>query len=79
MGVGTSLEVSWCTTDGPDLRVGRFVSSVDGQAFIAGLYVVPKRAVKLLSHFLSSWPFDLFQRPLASTSFAVVGTTDVCH
>jgi hypothetical protein len=35
--------------------------------------------VKLLSHFLSLWPFDLSQWPLASTSFAVVGTVDVCH
>jgi hypothetical protein len=27
--------------------------------------------VELLSHSLSSWPFDLSQRPLASTSFVV--------
>jgi hypothetical protein len=25
------------------------------------------------------WPFDLLRWPLASISFAVVGTTDVCH
>jgi hypothetical protein len=79
MGVDTSLEVSSCSADGPDSRVGRSVSSMDGPAFIAGLSAIPQKAVKLLSHFRSSWPFDLFQRPLASTFFAVVGTADVCY
>jgi hypothetical protein len=37
MGVGTSLEVSWCSADDPTSGVGQSVSSADGSAFIAGL------------------------------------------
>jgi hypothetical protein len=33
----------------------------------------------LLSHFLSLCPFGLLQRPLASTSFTVVGIVDAYH
>jgi hypothetical protein len=43
---------------------------VDSPALIAGLFNVPAGAANLLS--CSQWPFDLFQQPLASTSFAVV-------
>jgi hypothetical protein len=47
MGVGTSLEVSWCSADGPDSRVERFVSSADGPAFIAGLSIVPTESCEV--------------------------------
>jgi hypothetical protein len=40
MGVGTSLEVSWCSADGPALGVGRSVSCADDPAFIAGLSTI---------------------------------------
>jgi hypothetical protein len=41
MGVGTSVEVTWCSVDGPDSRVRWSVSSADGLPFIARLFVVP--------------------------------------
>jgi hypothetical protein len=69
-----SLEVSWCRADGPGSRVRRSVSSANDPTFIAGLFVVPAERCKVVvSFFLSSWLFDLLQRPLTSTSFAVVG------
>jgi hypothetical protein len=36
MVVGTSLEVSCCSADDPDSRVGRSAPCADGPAFIAG-------------------------------------------
>jgi hypothetical protein len=41
MGVGTSLEVSWCSADGLDSGVVRSVPCADGPAFIAGLSATP--------------------------------------
>jgi hypothetical protein len=40
MGVGTSLEVSWCSADGPASGVGRSASCVDDLAFIARLSTI---------------------------------------
>jgi hypothetical protein len=37
VGVGTSLEVFWCSADDPTSGVERSVSCMDGPAFIAGL------------------------------------------
>jgi hypothetical protein len=79
MGVGTSLEVSLHSADVPDSRVGQSVSSVDGPAFIAGLSDVPVESYEVVVSFSVFVAFDLSQRPLASTSFAMVGTVDVCH
>jgi hypothetical protein len=41
MGVGTSLEVSWCSADGLDSGVRRSAPYADGLAFIAGLSAIP--------------------------------------
>jgi hypothetical protein len=40
MGVGTSLEVSWCSADGSASGVGRSASCADDPAFIAGLSTI---------------------------------------
>jgi hypothetical protein len=40
MGVGTSLEVSWCSADGLASGIGWSVSSAHGPAFIARLSAV---------------------------------------
>jgi hypothetical protein len=40
MGVGTSLEVSWCSADGSASGVGRSASRADDPAFIAGLSTI---------------------------------------
>jgi hypothetical protein len=41
MGVGTSLEASWCGADGPDLGVRRSLPCADGPAFPAVLFAIP--------------------------------------
>jgi hypothetical protein len=41
MGVGTSLEVSWCNADGSASGVGRSTSYADDPACIAGLSTIP--------------------------------------
>jgi hypothetical protein len=41
MGVGMSLEVSWCSADGPALGVGWSMPCTDGSAFIAGPSAIP--------------------------------------
>jgi hypothetical protein len=41
MGVGTSLEVSWCSADGPTLEIERSAPYTDGPAFLAGLSAIP--------------------------------------
>jgi hypothetical protein len=51
MGVGTSLEVSWCSADDPDSRVGRYVPSADGPAFIVGLSVVSTESCEVVVSF----------------------------
>jgi hypothetical protein len=48
MGVGTSLEVSWCSADDQDSGVGRSVPSVDGHAFIAGLSATPAESCTII-------------------------------
>jgi hypothetical protein len=40
MGVGTSLEVSWYSVDGPTLGVVRSAPCTVGPAFIAGLSAI---------------------------------------
>jgi hypothetical protein len=44
MGVGTSLEVSWCSTDGLASGVGRFAPYTVGQVFIAVLSAIPAKS-----------------------------------
>jgi hypothetical protein len=41
MGADTSLEVSWCSADGPALGVERFVPCTNGLSFIAGRSAIP--------------------------------------
>jgi hypothetical protein len=41
MGVGTSLEVSWCSADGSASGVEWSASYADDPAFIAGLSTIP--------------------------------------
>jgi hypothetical protein len=79
MGIDTSLEVSWCGADGPDSRVGRSVSSADGPAFIAGLFVVPAESCTIVVYFPFLWLFAFPQWPLVCISFVAAGTVDVCH
>jgi hypothetical protein len=79
MGVDTSLEVSWCSADGPTSRVGWSAPYTDGLAFIVGLSTIPAKSGIVVVYFLSLWSFAFPQWPLVSISFAVVGTADVCH
>jgi hypothetical protein len=79
MGVDMSLEVSWCSADGPASGVGRSVPCTDGPAFIAGLSAIPTESCTIVILFSALWSFDFPQRPLVSISFVVVGTTDACH
>jgi hypothetical protein len=79
MGVGTSLQMSWCITDDSASVVGRSAPCTVGPVFIAGCLPYLQRAAQLLFYFLSLWPFDFPQRPLVSISFVVVDTADVCH
>jgi hypothetical protein len=58
MGVGTSLEVSWCSADGPTSGVGRSAPCMDGPAFIAELSAIPTKnciVVVLFSVFVVVW------------------------
>jgi hypothetical protein len=43
MGVGTSLEVSWCSADDPASGVVWSVSCTVGPVFIAGLSAIPAK------------------------------------
>jgi hypothetical protein len=46
-----SLEVSWCSADGADSRVGRSVPYTDGPAFIAGLSAVSAESYEVVVSF----------------------------
>jgi hypothetical protein len=48
MGVGTSLEVSWCSADGPDTGVRQSAPCADGPAFIAGLSAIPTESCTIV-------------------------------
>jgi hypothetical protein len=43
MGVGTSLEVSWCSADGLASGVGWSAPCTVGPVFIAGLSAIPAK------------------------------------
>jgi hypothetical protein len=79
MGVGTSLQMSWCIADESASGVGRSAPCTVGPFFIARLSLYLQRAAQLLFYFLSLWPFDFPQQPLVSISFVVADTADVCH
>jgi tellurite resistance protein TehA-like permease len=79
MGVGTLLQVSWCTADESASGVGRSAPCTVGPVFIAGLSAIPVKGCTVVVLFLSLWPFDFPQRPLVSISFVVADTADVCH
>jgi hypothetical protein len=56
MGVDTSLEVSWCSTDVPTLGVGRSMPCTDGPSFIVGPSAIPAESctvVVLFSVFMA--------------------------
>jgi hypothetical protein len=53
MGAGASLEVSWCSADGPTSGIGRSVSSAHGPAFIAELSVVPAESCTVVILFFA--------------------------
>jgi hypothetical protein len=78
MGVGTSLEVSWCSADGSTSGVGRSASYADDSAFIAGQSTIPAESCTVVVLF-SLWPFDFSQWHLVSISFVVADTADACH
>jgi hypothetical protein len=44
MGVGTSLEVSWCSADSPTSGVVRSAPYTVGPVFIAGLSAIPAKS-----------------------------------
>jgi hypothetical protein len=44
MGVSTSLEVSWCSADGPASRVVRSAPCTVGPVFIVGLSAIPAKS-----------------------------------
>jgi hypothetical protein len=44
MGVGTSLEVSWCSADGSASGVVRSAPYTVGPVFIAGLSAIPAKS-----------------------------------
>jgi hypothetical protein len=44
MGVGTLLEVSWCSADGPAYGVVRSAPCTIGPVFIAGLSAIPAKS-----------------------------------
>jgi hypothetical protein len=48
MGVGTSLEVSWCSADGPASEVVRSVLCTVGPVFIAGLSAIPAKSCTIV-------------------------------
>jgi hypothetical protein len=79
MGVSASLEVCWCSADGPASGIERSVSSAHGPAFIAGLSDVSTESCTVVVYFPPLWPFAFPQRPLVSISFVVAGTVDVCY
>jgi hypothetical protein len=66
MGVGTSLEVFWCSEDDLASGIGRSVSSADGTTFVAGLAVVHAKSCTvvvlfsaIVTIFFSSMAFGL--------------------
>jgi hypothetical protein len=80
MGVDTSLEVSWCSADGPDSGVGRSAPYADGPDFIARLSAIHAKSCTIVVLFSVFCCRLLFLNDLWSPSFFVVaGTMNVCH
>jgi hypothetical protein len=48
MGVGTSLEVSWCSANGLDSGVGGSAPCADGPTFIAGVSTIPAESCTIV-------------------------------
>jgi hypothetical protein len=48
MGVGTSMEVSWCSADGPESGVGQSVPYADSPTYIARLSAIPAESCTIV-------------------------------